>query len=49
MYEACANTVVKNGTQTFVSWNQIANWLYHLEALRQESGAGANLSRYTQS
>jgi len=28
-------------TQTFVSWNQIANWLCLLEALRQESGAGA--------
>jgi hypothetical protein len=30
-------------TQTFVSWNHIANWLRRLEALRQESSAGANL------
>ena len=35
--------------QAFVSWNQIANWLCRLEAFRQESGAGANLFRNTQS
>jgi hypothetical protein len=37
------------GTQTFVSWNQIAIWLRRLEAVRQELSADPNLSRYTQS